>query len=286
LAGVIVGLAFDLTAPITYYGTMEVRPNMGSGRTLYKNIAYYNTLAKQNEDDKLAEFFKISLSEAGSISSFQIEPISNEELVITKFDNLFKSLDSLTALILDFDRFHEEFMPYEHSRHIIKVEGSNKNVFALLSNDIIKHVSENAFYKKQQTAEFDVLDQNVTFLKTSQKKVEELRKIYMEAIKMEAKKENAQGTSINMGTQTKGDTKELELFEKESTINSELNEITRSRVRNAEVVSVISEFEEDGTQVNDLSRKRSIKYGVVFFILACISAIGLSIYRRIMDKGL
>lgn len=283
LIGFTIGAVIDYSTPPIYFGSMEVRPNMGSGRSLYKNIAYYNSLAEQQEYEKLAEVFKISLAEASSLRSFEIRPIVIESRVFTAYDNLLRSLDSLTAVNLDFERYQEEFLPYDHSRHLITVEGTNKAVFALLGDDMIKEITENEFYKKQQVAEFDVLDQDLAFLKESQKKVDALRKIYLEALMLEAKKETSQGTSINMGTQSERETKELELFSKESTINAGLAEIIRERVRNSEVVSVISEFEEIGAKVSGVERRKSVILGSIFCI--CVVLFVLIKDRSHLIKG-
>jgi hypothetical protein len=268
-----IGVGIDYSRPTLYYASMEVRPNMGSGRSLYKNIAYYNALTKQQDYEKLAEVFKISLLEASSLKSFEIEPIVKPETMITMYDNLFRGLDSLTAINLDFDAYEENFSPFNYSRHVIRVEGTNKKVFALLGDDMIKEIEDNEFYRKQQIAEFEVLDRNKKYYEESQKKVDNLRKIYLEALMIEAKKENAQGTSINMGTQSERETKELDLFGKENEINAGLSSIIRERVRNSEVVSVISEFEEIGSKVSSLKRKMSFLLGILGMVLGLMFSV-------------
>ena len=271
--GLIVGLVVDIAKDPVYSATMEVRPNMQSGRSLYKNIAYYNELADQNDSVMLAEIFKITLSQAVTLKSFDITPIVNENQILSRYDEFLSSIDSVTAANMNFEEYKNNFFFYDYKRHIITVESSINNVFSLLGDPLIHEISNNEFYKIQQDAEFAILAQDSLFLSKSLKKVDTLRKVYMEVMTLEARKESSQGTNINMaGAQETS--KEVDLFAKEDAINKGFSQIKRERVRNKEIVSVISKFEKIGAEKITVAKRNSVRFAAVGILLMFLFLVG------------
>ena len=271
--GFAIGVTIDTTKDTTYSATMEVRPNMQSGRSLYKNISYYNQLAEKEDSVMLSSIFHITLSQAASLKSFEIEPIIDKNQILSSFDTFKSTVDSTTAVNLNLADYQSNFADYQYSRHVITVSSSINNIFNLLGNPIIEEISNNEFYKNQQDAEFEILDKDLDYLNTSLAKIDTLRKVYLETILLEAKKETGQGTNINMAS-TSNDNKEVDLFEKEDAINSGLNEIIRDRVRNKEIISVIYSFETIGSESKPIHKHNSLRLSLIFIILTLIVLIG------------
>ena len=274
--GFALGLAIDKVKESTYSATMEVRPNIKSGRSLYKNISYYNQLAEKSDSVMLSGIFHITLSQAASLKSFEIEPIIDKNQILSSFDTFKSTVDSTTAVNLNLVDYQSNFADYQYSRHIITVSSSINNIFSLLGKPIIEEISNNEFYKNQQDAEFEILDKDLDYLNTSLSKIDTLRKVYLETILLEAKKETGQGTNINMAS-TNNDSKEVDLFEKEDAINSNLNEIIRSRVRNKEIISVIYSFEAIGSENKPLHKHNSLRLSLISIILTLIILIGKTV---------
>ena len=285
IIGFVIGKTLDAVKDPTYSATMEVRPNMQSGRSLYKSISYYNQLAEKNDSVMLSNIFHITLSQAASLKSFEIEPIINKNQIISSFDTFKSTVDSTTAINLNLEDYQSNFADYHYSRHIITVSSSLNNVFNKLRNPIIDEISNNEFYKNQQDAEFEILDKDLDYLNTSLAKIDTLRKVYLETILLEAKKESGQGTNINMAS-TNNDNKEVDLFEKENTINGNLNEIIRERVRNKEIISVIYSFEVIGSENKPLHKHNSIRLSLIAIFLTLIFLIGktLNEYLRKIEE--
>ena len=273
LIGFVIGRTLDVVKEPTYSATMEVRPNMQSGRSLYKNISYYNQLAEKNDSVMLSNVFHITLSQAASLKSFEIEPIIDKNQILSSFDTFKSTVDSTTAVNLKLVEYQSNFAEYQYSRHIITVSSSINNIFGLLGKPIIREISNNEFYKNQQDAEFEILDKDLDYLNTSLAKIDTLRKVYLETILLEANKQTGQGTNINMAS-TSSDNKEVDLFKKEDVINSNLNEIIRDRVRNKEIISVIYSFESIGSENKPLHKHNSLRISLISILLTLIFLIG------------
>jgi hypothetical protein len=280
--GLVMGLFIDLLKEPVYSATMEVRPNMQSGRSLYKNIAYYNELAEQKDSVMLAEIFKISLKKASTLRSFEITPIVNENQILSTYDEFLNSIDSVTAANMEFEDYKNNFFFYDYQRHIIKVESSINNIFSLLGDPLIFEISNNEFYKIQQDAEFAILAQDSLFLSKSLNEVDTLRKVYMEVMTLEAKKENSQGTNINMAG-TSESSNEVDLFLKENEINNGFSQIKRDKVRNKEIVSVISKFEKIGAEKISVSKRNSVRGAGLAVLMVFLVLIGIE-FNGFLDK--
>lgn len=280
--GLVMGLFIDLLKEPVYSATMEVRPNMQSGRSLYKNIAYYNELAEQNDSIMLSEIFKISLKQAATLRSFEITPIVNENQILSTYDEFLNSIDSVTAANMEFEDYKNNFFFYDYQRHIIKVESSINNIFSLLGDPLILEISNNDFYKIQQDAEFAILAQDSLYLTKSLDEVDTLRSVYLEVMTLEAKKNNSQGTNINMAGSSET-SNEVDLFLKEDDINKGFAQIKRDRVRNKEIVSVISRFEKIGAEKMTISKRNSVRFAGVGVLLMFLFLIGSHV-NNYLDK--
>ena len=273
LIGFVIGITLDTVKESNYSSSMEVMPKMQSGKLLYKNISYYNQLAENNDSVILSNIFNITLSQAASLKSFEIEPIIDINQVLSSFDTLRSTIDSSTAVYLKFVEYQSNFTKYQYNRHVITVSSSINNIFSLLEKPIIEEISNNKFYKNQQDAKFEILDNDLDYLNNSLAKIDTLRKVYLETILLEAKKETGQGTNINMAS-TSNYNKEVDLFDKEDEINSDLNEIVRDRVRNKEIISVIYSFESIGLENKPLQEHNSLRISLVSILLTLIFLIG------------
>ena len=265
--GAIVGFVVDYNKEPEYEGTMVVDPNFGSGQQLYENVAYYNSLTEQGDTLKLAEVFGISLTVASELKSFEIEPIVNENQILSTFDDYLTQLDSVTAESFEFETYKENFFPYNYSRHTITVVSTQRDVFGVLGDSIIGGVINNPYYKKQQDAEFAIIAQTAAFYERTLTEVDTLRKVYLETMMLEAKKENSQGTNISLAESAPVQTKELSLFGKEDAVNKGVAELRRLEVRNSEIIDVVSELPSVGFEKHHILDRSIFRFSVVAFIV-------------------
>lgn len=266
ISGAIIGFIFDYSKDTEYEGTMVVAPNFGSGQQLYENVAYYNSLTEQGDTMKLAEVFGISSTAAANLASFEIAPIVNENQILSTFDDYLTKLDSVTAQSFEFETYKENFFPYNYSRHTITVMSKRRDVFGLLGDSIIGGVINNPYYKKQQDAELAIIEQTASFYERTLQEVDTLREIYLKTMMLEASKENSQGTNINLAESTPVQTKELSLFSKEEAVNKGVASLERLKVRNSEIIDVISELPSVGFVKNKIWDRSTLRFAFMAFI--------------------
>ena len=105
LIGGAIGTFFELNKTQTFGADMQVQPNFKSSRQLYNNVNYYNDLVKQKDTVTLAETFNLSTENAASLKKFEIFPIKNGNDLLTSYDDLILSVDTLTAKSYSFETF-------------------------------------------------------------------------------------------------------------------------------------------------------------------------------------
>jgi len=268
LIGGVLGMVVEFKKDPTFGSDLQVQPNFKSARQLYNNINYYNDLVKQKHTDLLVETFKISFEEASSLKKFEVFPIKNQNDLLTSYDDLILSIDTLTAKSYSFTLFKRTFTEYDYKVHNIRVIATKKDVFSKLDDVIISSIVENNYFKKVKNLTNENLNRTDSLLRENIVQIDTLRKVYMAVLLEEAKKITT-GTTIDLGGE-KRTTKELELFETNRKINKDLKDISEDKAEKSEVVNVISNFQHVGYEIKGVQENYGFLgsvFGAAFMLL-------------------
>ncbi len=269
VVGAIIGFAIDKSKTPEFEASMVVKPNYQSGRQLYKNIAFYDELIQQENFGLLSSTFGITMEEAQTLVSFEISPVVNENYMLSTYDEFLSSIDSTIALNFEYESYTENFEDYNFSEHEIVVTSTANDVFSQLEEVIISGVKANDYFQKLEESEREILMRNEAYLQATLTEVDTLRKVYTEVLIKESEKEVSQGTNINMAS-GKESTKELTLFAEENRINSEIDNLTRTEVRNIEIINVISSFQKIGFRKNGIIQKWLLRMPILMCLVLFI----------------
>mgnify|MGYP000440722467 CR=1 FL=1 len=257
LIGGALGTVIEINKDTTFGADLQVQPNFKSARQLYNNINYYNDLVKQKDTVSLASTFKVSIKEAATLKKFEIYPIKNGNDVLTSYDELILSIDTLTAKSYSFNMFKNTFTDFDYKVHNIHVVATKNNLFSKLDEVIISSIVENKYFNKVKSLTNENLNRTDSLLRQNLIQIDSLRRVYMSVLVEESKKQNS-STNINLG-ESKLTTKELELFETNRKINEDLNEISIDKSEKSEVLNVISNFQPVGYEIKGIDKN----YGVL-----------------------
>jgi len=252
IIGGAIGTFFEYQKDATYGADLQVQPNFKSSRQLYNNVNYYNDLVKQKDTASLAMTFNISMAEAGTLKKFEIYPIKTENDIITSYDDLILSVDTLTAKSYSFATFKKTFTDFDYKVHNIHVVATKNNIFSSLDEVIISSIVDNTFFNRIKTLTNETLNRTDSLLRQNLTQIDSLRRVYMKVLIEEAKKQNS-GTNIDLGGTIKS-TKELELFETNKRINKDLKDIVENKSEMYEVVNVISNFQPTGYEIKGIDK--------------------------------
>jgi hypothetical protein len=259
LIGLIAGIFLEVKFPKKYGSELLIEPNFKSSLQLYNNVNYYNDLVKQRDTLKLQETFNLTKSEAASLKKFEIKPIKNEKDIINAYDDLILSVDTLTIKSYEFEDFKAAFTDFDYKIHKVTVIAEKSNVFEKLDDVIISSVVKNQYFNRLKQLTNENLNRTDSVYKESLSQIDSLRKVYMQVMLDEAKKETS-GTNIDLGGE-KRTTKELELFETNRKINEDLRNIAQEKSSKYEVINVISNFQPVGYEIKGVTKNYAFQLG-------------------------
>ena len=278
LIGGSIGAFIENSEENKYVSNLIVQPNFKSTQQLYKNIAYYNNLIKQEKLDELASTFDIDTTKASSLKKFDISPIINKNDIINAYDQFILEVDTLTVKSYDFEEFENSFTDYDYLNHNIEVEAIQSDVFSDLENVIIESVENNHYFNRIKTLTNKKLSIRDSILRVNFNEVDSLRNVYMMAL-LEGAKNSSTGTNIDLGGTNKT-TKENELFEIDRRIISELNYTYEEVANKSDVINVISNFQSIGSEVKGISKNYIfiLAFGAILLTLFLILLLELNTY--------
>ena len=270
IIGLIIGLFFQIKGETKYTGNLQVQPNFESTRQLYNNINYYNDLVKQGEITLLSSTFNITKEEAYSLKKFEIMPIINEKDILTSYDELLLSVDSITVKSYSFPQFKRTFTEYDYDIYNIDVYATKNNIFSKLDETIIESITENKYFDNFKKINTENLITTEKMIRKNLSQVDSLHHIYRKVLLEKAKKEST-STNIDIGGLGKSDN-ELTLFETDRELNFDLKEVSENLREKSEIINIISNFQPIGHEVEELEENKGFQFS---FLGALIVIIGL-----------
>ncbi|CAI8349872.1 MAG: Uncharacterised protein [Flavobacterium sp. SCGC AAA160-P02] len=278
LIGGSIGVIMENYKENKYASNLIVQPNFESTQQLYKNIAYYNNLIKQEKLDQLALTFNIDTTKASSLKKFNITPIINKNDIINAYDEFILDADTLTVKSYDFQEFENSFTDFDYLNHNIEVEATQSDVFSDLEDAIIESVEKNHYFERIKILTKENLSTRDSILRVSFNEVDSLRSVYMRAL-IEGAKNSSNGTNIDLGGNNET-AKENELFEIDRRIIYDLNETYEKIAEKSDVINIISKFQSIGSEVKGIQKNYVfILAGIsIMLTLFCILLLELNTY--------
>jgi len=148
------------------------------------------------------------------------------------------------------------------------VIAEKNDVFNKLDEIIISSVVKNKYFSRVKELTNENLNRTDSLLRQNLGQVDSLRKVYMQVMIEEAKKQS-NGTSIDLGGE-KRSTKELELFATKQNLNSELTDIVIDKSEKYEVVNVISNFQPVGYKIDGVSENKAVQFSILGILLMVV----------------
>jgi hypothetical protein len=259
------GVFLEVKKVDSYSSDLLVKPNFKSARQLYDNVNYYNDLVKQKDTASLEKTFNINKATAASLKGFAIEPIKTENDIIKSYNDFILEVDTTTVKSYTYDEFKTSFSEFDYKVHQINVIAAKNDVFKHLDDVIISSVVNNRYFDRIKSLTNENLNRTDSLLRQNLGQIDSLRKVYMQVMIEEAKKQTG-GTNIDLGGE-KRSTKELELFVTNRRINSELEDIVIDKSEKYEVINVISNFQPIGTEVKGVAQNKVFQLSILGALL-------------------
>jgi hypothetical protein len=265
LVGAVFGLVLEFTSETKYEANLYVKPNFSSARQLYNNVQFYNDLVKQKNIEQITSIFNITQEEAKSLKKFEIQPVINENDILTSYDDLTQSIDTSTVRSYSYEKFKNAFTKYDFKVHEITVSATKDNIFSKLDEAIISSIINNGYFKTLKQINRDNLLRTDSLLRKNLVQADSLHYVYKQVLVAQAKKANP-GTSINLsGKEESSANKEQSLFVTKQRLNNDLVKVNEDLSEKSEVINIVSNFQPIGHKVKEIEKNKGFQLGVVGF---------------------
>jgi uncharacterized membrane protein len=247
---------------------MIVQANYGSVHQLYKTIEYYQSLIAQNATDDLASVFNITVSQAQSIRAIKIVPEKNFATILSIYNSIRQSRDSLSVIGLDLDMFKAQLSHFDYKYHRIQIEAEDPTLFCKFSRPIIASVEQHGKFTELRELNKERIRDKKNRVTNSLEAIDQLREVYVEKLKSD--RVLNEGTVINM---TKSDDRvnEIQIFDIENRLISKIEEIQQEELNHSfEIIYVISDFQKMGKEISSLTTKAYVMHPIIGLILLVI----------------
>ncbi len=278
IIGFVLGYAKEKFVEPIYKSEMVILQNYNTGENLYSTIDYINQLIFEQDSIGLGNNLRITPNKANSISELEVEPILNDNLRMSLFDEYTKSLDSVLASGIDFKTFVRNFNDYLYSRQKITLWSNTKETSTEIITEIIKNVENIGYFKNEQKKDLVELSRIENAIKESLKQSDSLQKVYKEVlIKSVEPSTVGSQTSVTIdNTEDKGITKEFELYNSDLELRRELVDIERAKEDKEYIIEIISSQQDNGTLFNaTVVFGFEFSYKVAYAILLVLLVVGV-----------
>ncbi len=272
----LLGYAYDGYKPKIYSSTMMVKPMFDSKYQLYTNIEYYNALIADQNLEKMSSIFDITAEEASSLREFTMQPGPENNLEkIKAYDKFMKSVDSVTATMVDYDQFIEEMSVYNSSIYEIIVKSSQKNIFDKLYPGF-KKTFETKYSINNKKKKDSIYKITKTSLEKQLVDVEALQKMYIEQLSKEQIKSisNIGGTPFVVGDDKKN-TREFDVFKLSLGLRNQINTLNETAINQNDLFEIISTFPATGTNQISFTEKMKFMFPILVLILSLLTIFGI-----------
>ena len=247
IIGLVFGFFLEIKSSDSFSSVLLVQPNYKSVSQLYNNINYYNDLVVQKDTLGIQNVFNLDKETAASLKKFSIAPITNESDIINAYNDFVLEVDTATVSSYSLKEFKNSFNDLDYRIHKINVIAKKNDIFIKLEEVILSSVIKNKYFDRVKELSNENLNRTDSLLRQNLGQIDSLRKVYMQVMVAEAKKQFT-GTNIDLGGE-KTTTKELDLFETNRNLNSELIDVISSKSSMYEVINIISNFQPIGTEI-------------------------------------
>ncbi|SDS42698.1 hypothetical protein [Winogradskyella sediminis] len=269
-----------------YVSDMVVKPYFESKYELNNNVSYFNGLIGSGNNEKLSAIFEIDTSMAKKLISFEIKlgPETQNDL-LKEYGEYMESIDtSLLADEINYDKFIENRSLYSGSVFSIIAKAKSSTIFQNLEKGFLKSFENNYSKKLRDRTDSIYRIQKENYLEELSR-VERLQEVYLEIKKSEANKGQitlSSGSLLPLN-QEKTSTKEFELFQEELKIRNNLKMIEEKRYENSDLYDILSRFDEVGSVEKKFSKKYTLVFPIVIFVLLITVFIVIKAFKFIKE---
>jgi hypothetical protein len=275
--GLALGFYVDSSSSEIYSTRLRVAPNFESSSQLISNVNYYNSLQQEEDHERLAQELDITVEQAQSITSFEIEPSYNDTELLREYDALARESDTMALENFTFEGFKEAKREMDYKYYAITVTSKDRGTLEDILQPVVT-VQDNAGIKAARSSTRENIAFDIRTLNYQLEEVDSLIAGYQKAIAT-GQTSNSSSTNLFLGDQRPSEALR-NLFAEKRMILDELNDLREQKYRSDETVNIVSQFI---TRGRIESNHTKLKILLVFLGLGLLVAVLPLVWRGVKE---
>jgi len=275
LLALILGIIADSMKKPVYKADILISPNYDSGKELYTRIDMYNTLAAEGNYEKLAEELGISEDTVSHYLGFEIQPNTNERILLRSYDEFSQLVDSSMLDELPYNTYKETFkqQKFDYPQHIISVTSDDPQMLAPLNGFFENLLMDDPLFTLRKYVTLSMYDSRIKYIKQTIAQTDSLRQAIDRAISHSARTVPASGSNnvIIGGPQLKFPEQEYDLFLKKRKLIDLLTNLKQSKIELTKIFILNSKFPDYAPSYNPMWKNYKLTFVLFTVILLLIA---------------
>ncbi len=173
----IMGLIVDGFKSEMYSSEILITPNYDSGKELYTQIEYLNSLIDQEKIEELASVLGVDTVISKSYKEFKIDPNYNERIFMRHFAE-FSTLVDTSLIMPEYEAFKSSFKnhPFDFPQQKLEVIASRPEAFKPLNNYFKNLFNDNELFNERRDNKLMILKRELEDVDKSIAELDSLRK--------------------------------------------------------------------------------------------------------------
>jgi len=255
----------------SYYGETNLRTNFHAQLALQEKIDVLNNLIQKKDTLSLANKLNISPEKAGNFTSFELEPVFNDVLLIDDYEEYLMLKDTVVYKFIEFKDYKKTLKDNTNLNQYwkLKVYANNPAMFNNLNYKIISMLNKDKNIEKRKENYLAALKLKKDKIIKSLEDIDTMRQVFNKVLlKMAQNKSNAATNIVVSSDKIRGPEISYNLFEERQKLLDELKKVSLKINKYDQAVVMLNSLPEYGIKENKLLGNRHFKYAFYGFLFA------------------
>jgi hypothetical protein len=272
IVGLALGFYLESSNKSNYAAQLRVAPNFKSATQLISNINFYNSLADEQDYDRLAKELKLSTEQAQQVKSFSIEPSYNDTELLEEYDGLARAADTMALNDFTFEGFKDAKREIDYEFYEITVKARTRSVLEKTIPSVVE-VIETPGIKARRLASRETIEFNI---ESNLYQLQELDSLIVSYQKMIRSQTNSGGnTNLYLGDQQSSNNL-MNLFYRKQSLLEDLEDLREDKYGSESTVNIVSQYIVQGSIKKEYAK---LKLLIIFFVLGLLVAAAPSSWK-------
>jgi hypothetical protein len=276
IIGGVLGYFISKSGGEVYQSNLVVKTNFESGKQLYDQVDYINSLIIGKKYNSIVSEFSINEEDALKLRKIEIEPISTDIENAIAYKTYLNEVDTNFYKPIGYQKYITSIEPTSYRFHQIEVSHLENINAENLNKGLTNKIANNSFFELRQVEKTNRINDEISKIDKEFADLDSLKKALNQALK--SQKNNSSSDAV-LSISQKRESPDLSwVYSKSLQLQNLKNELNEDKIELTKIIEIVTPLQEVGIKVSPL--KTIAKFVLLGLMLAVfiISSIKLNAF--------